>query len=200
MMNRLINFDTIPQINAFTAVLGFLSLSFVLLLFKLFRFKRSLKLYEHIPGPQGSFLMGNIKSFNPQENPDMSVLLMRWAKEYGPVFKYRVFGNTFVVVSDLESIKDILVKGQNNYRGNHEYERSRPGYSRYAEIFGLALQNATGDEWKWRRTVLMNTFNARRIAEVLTPYVLRKAEEFSMKLDKSQTHRKQWISTCCSLK
>ena len=80
------------------------------------------KTYGHIPGPKGLPIIGNalqINKFKPW------ISMKQWAKEYGPVIKFRVFGRVTVVCTGPKAFRDCFeVKGENfagredSYRGH----------------------------------------------------------------------------------
>src|SRR5690349_8999664 len=57
------------------------------------------------PGPKGLPFIG---TFILRE--DYYIQLRELAKKYGPVFSYKTFGTRVVVLSDLDSTREILVK------------------------------------------------------------------------------------------
>ena len=60
------------------------------------------------PGPRGIPIFGNVFEF--EQDDAFAERLMRWGKEYGPVYGIRIGFSNDVVVCGTEMIKTLLVK------------------------------------------------------------------------------------------
>eukprot|EP00005_Dracoamoeba_jomungandri_P004143 CAMPEP_0174255050 /NCGR_PEP_ID=MMETSP0439-20130205/4386_1 /TAXON_ID=0 /ORGANISM="Stereomyxa ramosa, Strain Chinc5" /LENGTH=509 /DNA_ID=CAMNT_0015337031 /DNA_START=21 /DNA_END=1550 /DNA_ORIENTATION=- len=155
---------------------------FVLLFAWFLKKYRKVKSYSHIPGPKAtSIFFGNALEFKDYLE-DISALYLKWAKEYGPIYKIRIFGDTNVVVSSPELAKAILKDGQNNYQPPQTFMRSST-YHNYSKVFGLSTQTATGEHWRWRRQALNPAFAAKHITKFLLPFVVKKCDQLCMEID-----------------
>lgn len=69
--------------------------------------RRTLQLFKKygIPGPEPSFLKGNMAQLRAGPTPNETIT--RWLKEYGNVFGYFVGGVPYVVINDLDMLKQV---------------------------------------------------------------------------------------------
>ncbi len=64
------------------------------------------------PGPKGYPLIGNAFDI-PHHYPWLTYA--EWARNYGDVFSFSVFGKTTIVLSSLEAVTELLEKRSSNY-------------------------------------------------------------------------------------
>eukprot|EP00794_Sanderia_malayensis_P010929 gene10929-12090_t len=128
------------------------------------------RLLRNIPGPNGHFLLGNTLDFSV--SADHHVLLLKWARKYGGVFKYYVlFGGYRVHVTDPDIAKHVIVANCRNYRRQDVLKKILPG-------FGNGLITANGHAHALQRKQLMKFFTKARIEQIF-PVFISKANELS---------------------
>ena len=101
-------------------------------------------------------LLGNLLQLDTGR---LHLILERWAREFGPIFAFRVVGRPIVVIADAELIQRIL--------------RDRPdGYRRQAIMRELMLElgidglfNAEGADWRRHRKLAMHALNTDHLRE-----------------------------------
>lgn len=99
-----------------------------------------------LPGPRGIPILGNARQIEPRQ---FHRTLERWAREYGRVYKFRVAKRTFVVVSDRETITNILRDRPVAFR------RSTRTARMLEEAGTRGLFTAEGEEWRRQRKLGM---------------------------------------------
>ncbi len=111
--------------------------------------KRAIKPSFELRGPRGYPLIGSVLDFLP------SVFLQtceRLTNEYGGVLVAYMFGDRFLIVSDLALVKEILMKRPKIFRRNRPLDYN-------AKIVGLSsgVFNAHGPEWSRIRKITSPT-------------------------------------------
>jgi cytochrome P450 len=108
----------------------------------------ALRRIEDLPGPRGLPFIGNALRLRKEQ---LHLLLERWAREHGPVYKWRMRGVDFVSVSDHKLVAAIL--------------RDRPqGFNRPARLAQISeeagleagLFRANGKDWQRQRRMVMS--------------------------------------------
>ena len=66
-----------------------------------------------LPGPKGIPLLGSLFFISEQ----FHLQLTSWAKKYGDIYRFRVLNQTFVVLSDYDSIYEMLVTKGKDFGG-----------------------------------------------------------------------------------
>lgn len=105
-----------------------------------------------IPGPEPDLLLGNYK----QLDKDRIKVMDKWVQTYGKVFGFYMAEIPYVVVSDLEMIKECFVKHVHAF---HE----RPAMLIPVEPLLSSLLYATGDRWKKVRSVVNPSFSSNKM-------------------------------------
>ncbi|CAN7992800.1 unnamed protein product [Ixodes hexagonus] len=118
-----------------------------------------------IPGPEPDLLDGNFT----QLREDRIEVMERWIKEYGKVFGYYVGEVPYMVLTDLEMIKQCFVKEAYTFH-------DRPPFLVLVEPFASCIISLEGDEWKKVRTVLNPSFSASKM-KLMTQIMGSCAEE-----------------------
>lgn len=110
---------------------------------------------EHLPGPSGLPLVGNVgidaARFHRQ--------LEDWAREFGPVYRMRLMDRRFIVTSRHGDIAQILHDRPDQWR------RSRRVAGILEEAAASGVFAAEGDEWRRQRKLVMHA---------LTPEVINR--------------------------
>ncbi|EEC05099.1 cytochrome P450, putative [Ixodes scapularis] len=105
-----------------------------------------------IPGPRPDLLDGNYA----QLKENRIEVMERWIKEYGKVFGYYVGDIPYIVLTDVEMIKQCFVKEASTFH-------DRPPFPVVVEPFLSSIVGLEGDEWKKVRTVLNPSFSASKM-------------------------------------
>jgi cytochrome P450 len=109
-----------------------------------------------LPGPRGVPLLGSLLQLDAGR---LHLILEQWAREFGPIFAFRVLGRTVVVFADAGLIQRIL--------------RDRPeGYRRRTIVRELMLElgidglfNAEGADWRRHRKLAMHALNTNHLRD-----------------------------------
>src|SRR5690242_8996950 len=105
-----------------------------------------------VPGPKGSFVLGNINDFRR----DALKLLSDSARQFGDVYKLQLAHSVYVL-SGPNEVGRVLHENHTNYKKNFIYERMRP-------LLGNGLLTSDGDFWKRQRRLAQPAFHRQRIA------------------------------------
>jgi cytochrome P450 len=114
-----------------------------------------------LPGPTGLPGVGNALRLHPHR---LHLMIERWGREYGPVFRFRMAGREVVGFTETDVINTIL--------------RERPdGYRRWREVESVAAEmgvvgpfTAEGADWRRHRRLAvtaLNTNHLRRYFEII---------------------------------
>ncbi|KAF7721700.1 hypothetical protein EC973_004289 [Apophysomyces ossiformis] len=106
------------------------------------------------------------------QDPNQSPISVCWS----------IFGTPLVLVNTLKGFKDVLIDGQmqNRKKGNGIPNVQRGNLIRLIQnhVFGgKNINNTIGEEWRWRRHVLLPPFQPRQLVPNLLPYVARRTEQ-----------------------
>ncbi|XP_029850272.2 cytochrome P450 3A6-like [Ixodes scapularis] len=139
-----------------------------ILLFWAFRRRRAHGLFRRngIPGPEPELFWGNWK----QLKKNRIQVLQQWIEEYGQVFGFFMAEKPWMVVTDLDLVRQIFVTEANTFT-------DRPQYVIDVEPFTSALPFLPGDEWKKVRPVLNTSLTAGKM-NLLSGIVSECAREF----------------------
>ncbi|KAH6926464.1 hypothetical protein HPB50_018724 [Hyalomma asiaticum] len=94
--------------------------------------------------PPTSSIIGHLELKDPKFH---SRKALEWAKEYGPVFRLRIFFRNVVVVSDIEYIKKFCLDNQTLYR---------PDVLNLGRSYYQGITTMNGKEWKDNKRVCMS--------------------------------------------
>ena len=125
---------------------------------------------SHLPGATGLPFMGDTIRFlkKPQE------LFNRKQRQYGNIFKYRMFGREYVCIMGAEGNRFVLVEQTKHFS-------SKEGWVLINELFhgGLMLQD--GDEHKQHRGILQAAFKKEALQhylEAMNPLIQEYSKKF----------------------
>ncbi len=110
---------------------------------------------EHLPGPAGLPLVGNI-GFDTSR---FHRTLEDWARQYGPLYRFRMMDRRFIVTSRRGDIAQVLHDRPDQWR------RSRRIAGILEEAAARGVFSAEGDEWRRQRKLVM---------QALTPEVINR--------------------------
>lgn len=109
-------------------------------------------------GPKGHWLLGVM----PDVNRDPLGFFER-ASQYGPIFSFRFFIWSGIMVNHPDYIKHILKENNKNYsKQTHDYQVIKP-------IVGEGLLTSEGDFWLRQRRLIQPAFHRHRIQSFGTP-------------------------------
>ena len=110
---------------------------------------------EHLPGPGGLPLVGNIGL----DTARFHRTLEQWAREYGPLYRFRMVDRRFIVTSRRCDIAQILHDRPDQWR------RTRRIAGILEEASARGVFSAEGEEWRRQRKMVMHA---------LTPEVINR--------------------------
>ncbi|KAI8967808.1 cytochrome P450 [Mycotypha africana] len=101
---------------------------------------------------------------------------------------WSIFGTPLVIVNTLKGIKDVLIEGQSRTsrsKGKAASVEKGPQVQRgmmirlvhHLVFGGMNLNNTVGEDWRWRRHVLLPSFQPKQLVPHLLPYVASRARE-----------------------
>lgn len=105
-----------------------------------------------IPGPQPSLFIGNWAELRK----DPVQVMERWIKQYGKVFGYYVGEIPYIVITDVDLIKEIFLKRASIFC-------DRPQQLVNVEPFKSCIIGLEGQEWKKVRSVLNPIFTGSKM-------------------------------------
>lgn len=110
---------------------------------------------DHLPGPSGVPLLGNIGIDTARFHQQLE----EWAREYGLIYRMRLMDRRFVVTSRRSDIAQILHDRPDQWR------RSQRVASVLEEAAATGVFSAEGEEWRRQRKLVMHA---------LTPEVIQR--------------------------
>ncbi|MGW8393369.1 cytochrome P450 [Pseudoduganella sp. HUAS MS19] len=110
---------------------------------------------DHLPGPSGLPLVGNIGI----DTAHFHQTLEQWARQYGPIYRMRLMERRFIITSRRSDIAQILHDRPDQWR------RSRRVASILEEAAAVGVFAAEGEEWRRQRKLVMHA---------LTPEVINR--------------------------
>ncbi|KAF8375044.1 hypothetical protein PRIPAC_81473 [Pristionchus pacificus] len=144
-------------------------LTFLLLLataiFVLYRYYCSVnKKWEQrgIPGPKPEFLFGNLREIWDFDKP-RSLVLRDWTKQFGKIYGFFEGQRPFIVVSDFETINEIIVK-----KFDHFYPRARFALQERKDGPSTRIIEARGPHWKRLRALGSMAFTNKSLRNILS--------------------------------
>jgi cytochrome P450 len=110
---------------------------------------------DHLPGPVGLPLIGNVGF----DTARFHHTLEQWAREYGPIYRFRMMDRRFIITSRRSDIAQILHDRPDQWR------RSRRVAGILEEAAARGVFSAEGEEWRRQRKLVMHA---------LTPEVINR--------------------------
>ena len=116
----------------------------------------ALREIDDLPGPRGLPLLGNLLQMDRQR---VHQTVERWAREYGPYFRFALPGRRFLAVADHEAIAALLRDRPEGFRRS----------VRLAEVWSeLGLPDGVfgahdGDAWRRQRRMVMAGFDPTHV-------------------------------------
>ncbi|XP_070380735.1 cytochrome P450 3A29-like [Dermacentor albipictus] len=108
-----------------------------------------------VPGPKPDLLWGNWK----QLKKDRIRVMDQWIQHYGKVFGIYLGDKPFMVVTDVELIKECFIKATKVFQ-------DRPMYAVEVEPLKTGLLLLRGDKWRKVRSVFNACFSAGKVKEI----------------------------------
>ncbi|KAG1458343.1 hypothetical protein G6F46_004576 [Rhizopus delemar] len=127
-----------------------------------------------------------------EKTDELSRFLIRAGQDprYFPVSVcWSLTGKPLVIASTLKGIKDVLLDGQmkSKVRGEQQPKVQRGNMIRLIHnlVFGgKSLNNVIGEDWRWRRHVLLPPFQPKQLVPKLLPYVASRTAELLSTFEK----------------
>ncbi|RUP31298.1 cytochrome P450, partial [Jimgerdemannia flammicorona] len=110
---------------------------------------------EIFPGPPGIPILGNLLQINPNYFP---LQLEQWSWEYGPIFKVKMPGVEWIVLSDPDIINQQLKERPNRY------SRTTKLISLFKELRTHGLFSSEASDWKQSRQWIAPQFAPGKVA------------------------------------
>ncbi len=111
---------------------------------------------EELPGPRGLPLVGNLFQV---DRPRLHQSIERWARDYGPFFRFRLAQRRILVVADHTAMGAILRDRPDGFRRTKRFaEVSAEMGAAAVGVFG-----AEGDAWRRQRRMVMAGFDPRHL-------------------------------------
>jgi cytochrome P450 len=128
---------------------------------------------DHLPGPAGLPLVGNVGL----DTARFHQTLERWAREYGPLYRFRMMDRRFIVTSRRADIAQILHDRPDQWR------RSKRLTGILDEAAARGVFSAEGDEWRRQRKMVMHA---------LTPEVINRFHPTMAAM--TERLRRRWLA------
>ncbi|CAL8466632.1 g6168 [Coccomyxa elongata] len=141
-----------------------------------------LKRYEELPGPRELPLLRSLLHVYMGPRPQINKLWTRLAIQHGPIYKFRIPGKNFVVVSDPKLIPAIL--GRPGLPKTSIYSLIRVLFSPYDHnnLFTV-LDHSNDEEWKEVRKAFLKSMSSERIRHYF-PIILTRTLELCKHLQR----------------
>ncbi|GIX89730.1 cytochrome P450 3A31 [Caerostris extrusa] len=129
---------------------------------------RRLKVFKQygIPGPEPHFVSGNMSQL--KSKPEPNTIITAWLNKYGKVFGYFIGEIPYVVVNDLEMLKQIFIKDFHVFS-------NRPNMALDVVPLNKTLLALRDKRWKEVRALLTPTFSSGKI-KLMTCIVAKKVD------------------------
>ena len=121
---------------------------------------------DDLPGPRGLPLVGNLHQLEPDK---VHLILERWIREYGPVYRFRMGAERVVATSDPALIEEVLRARPETFR------RGVKADAALSEIGIKGVFNAEGEAWRPQRKLSVAAL-AQRNFRLLYPRTKTVAE------------------------
>lgn len=131
--------------------------------------------FASLPGPKPWPLLGNLPQLDGQR---MHVQLERWVRDYGPIYRIRLGRRDVMVVAQPELIAGVLRDRPGGWR------RMRNMRDVMAEMGGLGVFAAEGDDWRRQRKLVMSAFDPGHLKRYF-PSLVRVTERLRGRLDEA---------------
>lgn len=91
---------------------------------------------NYIHGPKGRPIIGNLLDVRATSTASRVVTLEKWAKQYGPVFRVRVFARELIFVSGYDELIEMLVTKGAAFGAKPQHYRLRMLFHGKDVLFG----------------------------------------------------------------
>lgn len=112
------------------------------------------KTLEDLPHPKGWPLLGNFPQINTTK---LHQVLEDWSKEYGDVYRFSIAGKVFVVISNPDTVKDLLRRRPKSLNRTSSLEQV------FKELGIHGVLSANGESWKRQRKLIMPAFSKKSL-------------------------------------
>ncbi|CAN0335026.1 unnamed protein product [Pylaiella littoralis] len=106
--------------------------------------------------------------------------MTRWAKEYGSIYKFSLFGHVYVVLSDPHFMKEVMRTKITKYHKDVEF-----AYRPFLSLLGTGIVTSDGPKWRKQRNKVSAAFRIEVLSAV--PGMSQRAvERLAKKLDEAE--------------
>ncbi|EIE23073.1 cytochrome P450 [Coccomyxa subellipsoidea C-169] len=110
-----------------------------------------------LPGPPGLPIIGNLTQMMGYKRPQTHIQWTKWAKQYGPLYRVKMPGSTFVVVADPALLPTVL--GRPGLPKSRVYELGFFLATRTSHDTMFSIRHTNDPMWKATRKTLALAFN-----------------------------------------
>ncbi|KAG7087487.1 hypothetical protein E1B28_013449 [Marasmius oreades] len=138
---------------------------FIILVLSLFTLRLLATRLRHTlplpPGPKGLPVIGNVREVRAKRDKPLWITYSDWARTYGDVFTFKVFGSRTVVLNSYKAITELLDKKSHNYSDRPDMPMTID-LMRWDWNIGLMRYN---DWWRLHRRTFHQFFQPRALPE-----------------------------------
>lgn len=139
-----------------------LLITFVLVFLSLFLYKKRCQQMSILkklgyPGPKSNLIFGNAIELSKK---GAYRVFPKWTKDYGPIVGFYIGGRPQILTSDLDLIRNILIKDFHLFTGRNQII---PGGSFPLPMFQKTVLFHTGNEWKQIRSIISPCFSILKL-------------------------------------
>jgi cytochrome P450 len=80
-------------------------------------------------------------------------LMVQWMHQYGPIYRFVLFGETCVVVADPSALKEVLHSNMRSFKKDLDFT-----YKPFMVLLGTGLVTSEGALWRKQRTLVSSVF------------------------------------------
>ncbi|CAL8465472.1 g5008 [Coccomyxa elongata] len=144
----------------------------LLIVYGIIKLRRNKKLSDGVkrmsalPGPPALPIIGNLTQMMGYKRPQTHIQWTKWAKQYGPLYRVKMPGSTFVVVADPALLPTVL--GRPGLPKSRVYEL---GFFLATKTFHdtmFSIRHTNDPMWKATRKTLALAFNPDAIRRAPT--------------------------------
>ncbi|CAM9630537.1 unnamed protein product [Chrysoparadoxa australica] len=133
------------------------------------------KLAKTVPGVAGGLpILGqciNMLRTSPWD------LMTEWAKQYGPIYRFNLFGTQCIVIADPHYMKEVMRTKMMKYHKDLVF-----AYKPFYSLLGTGIVTSEGQKWRQQRNRVSSIFRIELLEEI-PEIALRATERLAVRLD-----------------